>query len=65
MKRQTLNQHRQSNPADLTAAVNKLKGQLAEFNLNLALGQQKNLSLGSRLRDDLARLKTLSREKAL
>lgn len=65
MKRQDLVKYRQQNQAELQAEVNKLSVQLVETKLQQSLGQQKNVRGVKNLRDDIARLKTIIREKQL
>jgi hypothetical protein len=65
MKRVDFIKYHQAPPAELHSAVTKIEVALAQFNLSMSQGKQKNVRLGDRLKDDLARLKTLIRVKEL
>jgi len=65
MKRADFIKYHQAPLTDLFLGLKKIELELAQFNLNLSQGKQKNVRLGDRLKDDLARLKTVIKAKEL
>ena len=65
MKSQDLIKHHQSSDAELAAAIRQLRLDLAETKLQLKLGQLKNLHAYKTMRQDLAKLLTIQRQRQL
>jgi large subunit ribosomal protein L29 len=65
MKHQELIKYHQMTIPELNGELNKLSGTFTEAKLKQKLGQEKNVHLVKNLRQDIARLKTIIRQKEL
>jgi ribosomal protein L29 len=65
MKRQDLIKYHEQSIPELKNQVAKLTDQLTETTMKRAMGQEKNLRQGKFIRQDIARLQSIIREKEL
>lgn len=64
MKRKDITELIHKSKTELVKEQQKLEKQLVQVYMEIALGKQKNFQLGKRLRDDVARIKTVIRKIA-
>mgnify|MGYP001042940240 CR=1 FL=1 len=65
MKREELNKWREATKQEIDNKILELKKQLYELNHQLILGQLKNYSQIKEIKKDIARLKTILREREI
>ncbi|MCM8803922.1 MAG: 50S ribosomal protein L29 [Candidatus Omnitrophica bacterium] len=65
MKREEIKKWRESSKGEIENKIFELKKQLYEMNQQLILGQLKNYSQIKEIKKDIARLKTILKEKEI
>jgi len=65
MKKEEIKKWKQATEKEIEERINELKSQLFNLKHQLRLGQLKNYSQLKEIRKDIARLKTIIREKQL